>query len=197
MVTKFALKPFLVLFVVMLLSTLVVGSAVIAKEGAFSTVTSPASVPVPIDGGPGFISVSTFGFVPYAPEMLLTHNNMWLENGSQTDGVYFAPVYLPHKANLTKVVFFYYDTVPADMVFYLERVNLFTGDRAEAARAYPTGTAGFSTIECDLFEPYLIDNQLYSYILQVDIPGGYSSNLSLINIRIDYGYTGYFPTIQR
>ena len=202
MFTKFALKSILVLCVIILLSTLVVGSAVTAKQSPFSNaiLAAPPERALqggsPVPGGPGFISVSTFGFKPYYPSTNLAYTNTWIYNDSSSYGVYFSPVNLPHGATITKVLFFYYDTVVgANMTFYLERVNLFDGSHTEVAQVNSTGSAGYGYVESVIFIP-AVNNQLYSYIIEADIPGGYLANLSLINIRIDYGYPVYLPTVQ-
>ena len=202
MSAKFALRPILVLCVIMLLSTLVVGSAVSAKESPLSPaiMAAPPEQSIqgggPVPGGPGFISVSTFSFKPHNSLMNLSYGNAVMYNAGGSGGIYFAPVNLPHGASLTKVLFFYHDTVTEDMNFYMERVNMFDGSTQVVASATSTGIAGNGYVESTIFER-IINNQLYSYILRVDIPGGVGGGLSLFTIRIDYSYPVYLPTVQK
>lgn len=196
MFAKFGFKPVFVLFVVILLSTLAAGSTVTAKESGLTTGAIAAGDPDPIPGGPGFISVSTYGFKPYLPTWTMAYSNTWMYNDGTEGANYIAPVNLPHGANLTKVVFFYYDTVPGvGMDYYLQRVNMFDGSLTEVAGGSSTGSDGFGYVEIPIYEP-LIDNQLYSYVIEADFPGGFGTNLSLINIRIDYGYSSFLANIQ-
>ena len=202
MLTKFALRSTLIFCVIMLLSTLVVGSAVSAQENPLNPtiLAAPPEQSIqggsPVPGGPGFISVSTFGFQPCYPTTNLAHNNTWMYNDSQTFGVYYAPVNLPQGATLTKVLFFYNDSAPVNMTFYLMSINMFDGSHLEVAQVNSTGSSGYGYVESPIFVP-VVNNQLYSYIIEVDIPGGHSANLSLINIRIDYDYPVFLPTIQK
>jgi hypothetical protein len=197
MFAKFGFKPVLVLFAVVLLSTLAAGSTVTAKEGAFNTGAIPAVIPDPVPGGPGFISVSTYGFKPYDPAWTLGYSNTWMYNNGTEGANYITSVNLPHGAILTKVVFFYYDTVPGGgMDYYLQSVNMFDGSLTEVAGGSSNGSDGFGYVEIPIYEP-LIDNQLYSYVIEADFPGGFGTNLSLINIRIDYGYSSFLANVQK
>ncbi len=81
------------------------------------------------------------------------------------------------------------------MSFYLECVSMFDGSRKKIAQTPPTTSNGRAYMESTIIEP-LIDNQRYSYILEVDIPGGLGVNLSLINPHIDYDYPDLLPTVQ-
>jgi len=129
MLTKFALRSILVLCVMVLLSTVMVGSAVTGKESTQPN-TALTFPPELLSGGPGYISVSNFGFTPYESTMKLEYSNMWMCNGDAApgDGIYFAPVNLPHGATITRVLFFYWDsTSPTDMSFLLERVYMLDG----------------------------------------------------------------------
>lgn len=197
MFAKFGFKPVLVLFVVVLLSTLVTGSTVTAMESALTTGAIPAVDPEPIPGGPGFISVSTYGFKPYISTDTMAYSNTGMYNDGATAAAYISPVNLPHGANITKVVFFYYDTIPSDeMTYYLQAVNMFTGLITEVAGGSSNGAEGFGYVEIPIYEP-LINNQLYSYGILTHIPGGFGTNLSLINIRIDYGYSSFLVNLQK
>ena len=152
MFTKFGLKLVLVLFVVVLLFTLVTGSGVKANENALSTVAVSAVDPEPIPGGPGFISVSTYGFKPYLPTWTMAYSNTWMYNDGATSANYIASVNLPHGANLTKVVFFYYDTIPGGgMDYYLQRVNMFDGSLTEVAGGSSIGSEGVGYVVMPIY----------------------------------------------
>ena len=197
MFAKFGFKSVLVLFVIVLLSVLATGSTVTAKESALTTGAILATDPEPIPGGPGFISVSTYGFKPYLPTWTMAYSNTWMYNDGAEAAAYITPVNLPHGANLTKVVFFYYDTVPeGGMNYYLQAVNMFDGTLTDVASGSSNGADGFGYVEIPIYEP-LINNQLYSYVLEADFPGGLGVNLSLINIRIDYSYSSFLANIQK
>lgn len=200
MFTKSALKPILVLFVIMLLSTLAVGSAVTAKEPTLTSKSiNPAALTGPIQGGPGFISVSTYGFKPFLPTWTMAYSNTWLYNNGSDGANYIAPVNLPHGAIITKLVLFSYDNVPGGGIdFYLQAVDLFNGSLTEVASASSNQSDGLGYVEGEVYAPMSnINNQLYSYVLEADIPHGFGSNLCLVNVRIDYGYPSYFPTVLK
>ena len=203
MSAKFAHKFTLILCVMLMLSTLAVSSAVSAQqntpENAILAVPPDQSIQggSPVPGGPGFISVSTFGFKPQDPTMDLSYSTTRMFNDGVTSGLYFAPVNLPDGASLTHVLFFYYDTVVADnMHFYLLRVNMFDGSTEQVARVFADSSTGYAYVESAIFRP-TVDNQLYSYILEVGIPSGFDKELSLINVRIDYSYPVFLPTVQK
>ncbi len=72
---------------------------------------------------------------------------------------------------------------------------MFDGSSQKIVQATPTTSNGYAYVESTTIEP-LIDNKLYSYILEVDLPGGSGVNLSLINIRIHYDFPDLLPTVQ-
>jgi len=204
MITKFTLKSFLVLCISILLSTVMVGSAVTAQEVVHNNpllaATPQQSIQggSPVPGGPGFISVSSFAFKPYSSETIQKYESTWMYNGGSDLGIFIAPIYLPHNATITKVVFFFYDEVQTqDLILSLKRLNLYDGSvSAYVALTYSSIDSGYGFVESPISET-LINNQMYSYILDVDIPGGYLSSLSLINVRIDYSYPSYLPCVQK
>ncbi len=203
MITKFTLKSFLVLCISILLSTVMVGSAVTAQEVVHDNpiLAAPPEQTIqggsPVPGGPGFISVSSFAFKPFSSDDSQIYDVTWMYNGGADMASFIAPVYLPHDATITKVVFFFYDGITgADLILSLLRVNMFDGSVTPVARGYSSTSSGLGFIEAPISIP-LVDNQLYSYILDVDIPGGHYGSLSLINVRIDYSYPSYLPCVQK
>lgn len=203
MITKFPLKSFLVLCISILLSTVMVGSTVTAQEvvqdNSILTASPEQNIQggSPVPGGPGFISVSTFAFKPYSSLYDLSYNNLKMFNGGTNAGTYIAPVNLPHGATINKVVLFYQDNRQAEnLALFVYRGNLFDGSFDVVAGAFPNASSGFGYIEGTIFYP-LVNNQLYSYTLAVNIPGGCGLDLALINIRIDYDYPVFLPTVQK
>lgn len=156
----------------------------------------------PVPGGPGFISIHPSAFTPkrdYIDYAYSIGNAYWLWNPSTTtDGAYVAPLLLPNGATITKFVLFYYDTDPGEDVRALLRRSPLTGvgSYEEMAYAISMDSSGFGYYETTQINHQVIDLQEYSYVIEVYLRKGYSTNIGLTGIRIDFEYPSYLPLIE-
>lgn len=152
-----------------------------------------------VPGGPGFIMVSAFDFRPYLPDTPWSVHGSGIMNIDPTEeSNMVAGLTLPHGATLTKMTLYYRDyTDPKNII-----LTLFRGDGvaegAPLANMQTSGTAfAFRTQSTTTFADPKIDNQLYSYYLLVHFPASTSSDLVLSQVRLDYDYPSYLPTVMK
>lgn len=203
---KFAIKSVLILAIAVLLSTLAVGSLVTAKDNSLpeSVLNGPTGraleQTVPIPDGPGFISVSSYAFRAGAETADPSYLNGFMfvgDAGAAGNETFFAPVYLPHGASITKLLFFYSDLeVDFDLTFALDKIELSGMWPIEVAGATSSGTTDQGLAIATVTEP-VVNNQLNAYVLRVVIPAGFHSDMGLFNVRIDYSYPTFLPTVQK
>ena len=152
----------------------------------------------PVPGGPGFIMVTSFQFKPYLP-----NNTNWAYSGpalystSTNDAYFHAGVQLPDAARITHVTLYYYDNSSADMQLLLTTAEgKYWG--VAIATVYSVGVENeYRTNYTRPSTPPMVDNQIYGYYLTLKMPGNNGGNLQFTNVRIDYEYTVYTPTIMK
>jgi len=151
----------------------------------------------PVEGGPGFIMVSPVDFKPYTTTSAWTYTAGYVYNPSSVDSTLAAGLTLPHGATITKLTLYFKDNSISEMTLYLYQIG-------QAALSYEM--AMIRTFENYNFYRHIsttnlnfeiVDNQSYSYLLFIDIPGSAGINLMLTGVRIDYEYTSYSPMIVR
>jgi len=152
-----------------------------------------------VPGGPGFIMVSAFDFRPHFP------NTPWSVHGSGIINIdpidesnMIAGLTLPHGATLTKMTLYYRDyTDPKNLTLFLFRGDGLS-EGALLASIQTSGTAfAFRYLSTTTFTDPKIDNQMYSYYLLAHFPAATSSDLVLAQVRLDYDYPSYLPTIMK
>ena len=104
-------------------------------------------------------------------------------------GYYFTAVNLPHGATINKVVLYYFDNASDNIVLNLNAINLDVTAILPLASVTTIGAPPLSgVIEDTTITEHTIDNQSYAYWVEVQIPAGYGTNLTIRGIRIDYSY---------
>lgn len=154
----------------------------------------------PVPGGPGFIMINPFAFRPYYTTTPWGYYGIDLYNPSLTDASNMrAALTLPHGATITKVTLYYIDGSSKDLTLFLVRVsgNLNMKYLANVITSGNVPDERVISVEPSAFN--IVDNQSFSYYLGANFPASNSvaANLLLINVRIDYAYTVYTPTIMR
>ena len=152
----------------------------------------------PVPGGPGFISVGSFGFRPYTPGIAYDYTGGRLYNKAVTTEVFLAPVHLPHGAIVTQVVLYYVDNGPADIRVYLWATPL-DNPPAETSIVDMT-TSGASPdprtlIITNFPNGNVIDNRSNAYTVSLDLPSGASYRIG--GVRIDYAFPVNLPIILK
>lgn len=187
---------------VLLILILVVGSVVYAQEGQGlgsgikEGQSSPEAVTAPIPGGPGFVSLSAFGFRNYESTASFAFDNTALYNPGGTLACYSSPISLPHGATITKYVLYYYDNSTSYVQAWLYAIPLDTSTVYGMAFIQTTGAvANFRYAEDTLIDYSIIDNQSYSYTVHICLPP--SSSYRLNGMRVDYDYSSSLPVILK
>ena len=216
MIIKINLRTIVLLLAVMLI-LMSTNAVAIAQEGTDDQTNPPETSRrtgiegsteergVTIPGGPGFISIHPSQFLPkdsnteygfyiikelYGPKTDLTH----------TDVEFLAPIDLPHQATITQLIIYFFDDNDTNDGYNIS-VSLNQCDFGSAVCSLmgsvtSTGLKGYGYVTTSTFANPLIDRQLYNYVLHLIIPGGFGENLSLVNLRVDYSYPTYMPTVR-
>lgn len=195
-----SLKPIVVAAIVVLAAIAVLawhGVAALADRVAGieeSQADAPApSAPVP--GGPGFHAESAFAFRPYDPGPNYSYSGAELYNPTGQDRAYEAPVSLPNGATITKLVAYYYDNAASDLHVAMAHIALDGSGTANMATVNPGGQPGYTHVETTSISYATVDQQNYSYVVQVTLPATF--NVRLVGIRIDYMYAVNMPMVAK
>lgn len=148
-----------------------------------------------VPGGPGFLMISPLQFKPWHPNVMWDFYYLDLYNPGLEYGSYSAALTLPNNINITQVVVYYYDNCAGDLM-----MRLWLGDQSGGyglmAETYSSGAInGYRTVSDQVINYPKIDQQNYSYILEVQIPNGFSTNLRLAGVRVDYAYLTSLPLV--
>lgn len=203
---KNTLKLLVIALSILLIFTSI-GIPVVAQEGVGEGTTTSsedqalqvAGTNAAVPGGPGFIMVHPTAFVPFTSALEYSFSSGgYLYNPSSSPAYYEAAVNLPHGAKITKVVVYYKDESPGNLRASLAVVGMDTPGAWEMAVLSSEGsTAGFRVMEDTTITLDTVDNQSYAYWIEVYLPGGYQTLLTLRGIRIDYSYPVNLPLINR
>lgn len=152
-----------------------------------------------VDGGPGYIVLNAFDFVPSDWLLPPAFDGTLLYNPSPALYSYFmAPAHLPNGAVINKMVVYYLDNANPniDLQVWLkycplamdECVTVIYGVSAHADPSYRIMEAspGIATT---------VDLQSNSYLVQIYLPPG--TTVGITGIRIDYSYPAMLPLIQK
>jgi hypothetical protein len=197
MIQKYRL-PFLI-FITLMILMVFIGSLAVAQEGAGGGATLeeegagsevPAVLVVP--GGPGFVSLSSMGFIPYNTTQI-AFNGQMLYNPDTVSHYYEGALTLPHGANITKFVVYYYDNdATNNLAAYLGKGAFDTWGGMVIGSASSSGNeATYRYAEDTTISSPLIDNQSYSFWVEVSMPP--SSNVRLVAVRVDYSFPAVLP----
>lgn len=196
---------------VMVLATVLiftsVGIPVGAQGGIENGTTSPgegqtlqgAGTIAAVPGGPGFIMVHPTAFVPMQSgwEYSFAFGGA-LYNPGSGGYIYGAAVNLPHGAKISKVAVYYYDNSLKNISVELATIAMDTVIKFQMAYLLTQGVdPSYRVMEDTSISPDIIDNQNYAYWIEVYIPGGESTGLTIRGIRIDYSYSVNLALINK
>jgi hypothetical protein len=153
-------------------------------------------------GGAGYVNVPASAFAPASDDInyILDEFGLKLRTDS-TSGQFFAPVYLPHGASLSKLTFYRYDMIEGILPYcYLRTLQSSTFATTAIAAVYtddPTYN-GWNDISTTEFSDPVVDNSQYFYSLQCYLSRIDESMLSvLVGLRIEYTYPVYLPVTSK
>ncbi len=108
--------------------------------------------------------------------------------GNNTSDTYYAPVYLPQGATVTRMIFYWYDdSTVNDGMASLRRAPLTTGSPSHTmAQVYSDGSSGDGSSETTSINYATVDNTTYMYFLMWDLGAGNVGHA----VVIEYTYTG-------
>jgi hypothetical protein len=188
--------------ILLLVLLLVFGSLALAQNINRVGVTggenqvAPASISA-VPGGPGFVSMSGAAFTAESStdRYSISANSLYNLEGW---GTYLqAPLQLPNRATITKLVVYYYDNVIyEDMTVGLARAPLDSISLEVMATLNPSGAANFFRYEetSNILTP-VIDQQSYSYMILLILPG--NTDVKITGVRVDYAFPSQLPLINK
>lgn len=197
-------KRSLLIVALLLALSLLLTTGVGAQDGGApgGAVSALPSVPYgggPVPGGPGFVSISSMSFRPYVPTSSYGFSSSGLKNTGAYSAWFYAPFQIPNKAVINQMVVYYLDNDPggsmnldADLVL----VPLLADGgylMAEVVSSGSNTSPVYGATSSILFPT--VDLSVGSYMVQVNLPA--SSNVILLGVRIDYGYSVSLPVIKR
>ena len=158
-----------------------------------------------IDGGPGFISIHPSQFLPINSETQYDFyfwKELYVPGSDPTHAPveFLAPVDLPHQSTINQLVISFNDSNTSDA--YNISISLFRCDFSSnqcssmASITAIGSSAGYNYITTTTFTDATVDRQVYSYMLRLTIPGGFYDYLTLVNLRVDFEYPTYLPTVR-
>lgn len=153
------------------------------------------------------VSLSNSAFTPFYDHLEYANSGAHLfhlhsEGGGSADGVYLAPVYLPHRSQVSTVLFKYYDgTNTQNASAYLVRTRLGVNDEMVTFTSSGYGGYGSST-KSATYET--IDNRLYAYFAYYVLPvaGAANPGTNVAPVFLAINYTSppqsvYLPLIKK
>lgn len=159
-----------------------------------------------IPGGPGFVSIHPSAFQPksssssydfFGAEPGISE----LFNSGSGIGYYLTPVDIPDHATINKMVVYFFDQLNDEFHIdvTLHQCDIGFGGCTEIG-SVTTGVGldygGYGSSEDLVITNQPVDMQTKSYVLYMKIPGGQYANLTLVNVRLDFSYPLYIPTIN-
>lgn len=157
-----------------------------------------------IPGGPAFVSIDASAFIPVLKDSQRDSgpNYELCAPGSGYDGNYFAPVALPDNATINKFVLYYYDSSETYNINATLYARVLSGTNGLStlyvmAQSLSSGSLGYGAAEDTEIMYSEVDQQAYSYTIQVTIPNEDCGLLRVAGVRIDYGHPTYLPTLKK
>ena len=167
-------------------------------RGAAALLPDAPSAPTPIPGGPGYVSLNGLDFMPFTPtDNTFSYAGVSIKNTGPSPDWFMAPVKLPNGATIVKLVVYYTD---ADAVLNLEAdlvyIPLGYAYGYQLGGIISTGSAAGALVgETTSFTHPVVDLSANSYLIQVYLPN--SANISLVGVRVDYGYQIALPAMAK
>ena len=145
----------------------------------------------------GYLSIPAAAFHPKAPGY--NYANFGSALYGDSPGLFIAPLYLPHGAQLTRISFFWNDTDSdsgADGGITVMRSGFF-GVESLMAVLTTTGSGQDSTTTTTI-DHATINNSQYQYYIQADLPDwGASGRVTLFCVVIEYNFPVYMPIVVK
>jgi hypothetical protein len=156
-----------------------------------------AATPVPVQGGPGYVVLMGADFRPYTP----TNTNysligFSLKNIDTVEQYFFAPLQIPNRATVKKMVVFFIDQdIAQQLEVSLLKVYLSENFGTVMAGVPSVNTAGVGYGQTTTITNPVIDLSNNAYSIQLRMPA--SSNILFYSVRIDYAYEANLPVINK
>ena len=201
---KLSLPFVLGIVAVVAVISFVIGSFAFAQEnsspGTISGEGMPDSqemAPIPVPGGPGFVSLNPFVFQPWSLSYTYAYYLQALYNTTSGQmATFIGDIQLPDHASINKFTLYYYDNGPSNIAAYFVLCNLQvigctpigevdSADAVDAAR----------NVQYSFSPPLVVDKQVNNYIVQVQLPT--SSLYQLLGVRLDYSYPSGLPLLLK
>lgn len=151
-----------------------------------------------VPGGPGFIMINPYQFRPSMNNIPWNFLSWHLYNQSSNEYSYMvAPLNLPHGATITSLTLYFLDNSQKNMsldLYGASGKNIF---RSMASIQTNDQDGTYRNKSETAIKNATVDNQSYSYYLEVIFEPGGSTNLRLTNVRIDYAYNSSLPLINK
>lgn len=155
----------------------------------------------PVPGGPGFIMVTPYEFVPVLPSMQYRFLDQQLgvyNPSASLETRMRAGVALPHGARITQLTLYYLDfTDPGYITLSLQKADT-AGIPNLIAFVYSSGYStqpGYSSVTVNSLTP--VDNQNFGYFVEIILPPGPITYYYVTSVRIDYAYSNNLPLVGK
>jgi hypothetical protein len=153
----------------------------------------------PVPGGPGHVILNAFDFKPFIPATSYLYTGTLLQNVGSGSANFLAPVHLPQGATINQVVAYYIDNdagASKDILVYLLSCNDMATSAGIMASLKSSGSlAGVTFGVTSAITTPIVDNAIFSYAVQVNLPN--SGLIGLTAVRIDYSYPLALPAVVR
>jgi hypothetical protein len=173
-------KSIYVLAVTLVIATLVISST--ASIPITKNTKKDDLTPKPLVIQTDYFSISGGAFNP--EDSSLTYSTDGCSIGG--NGKFYAPVYLPNEATVTKILFFWTDYYGSDDgTLQLKRHGFGNPTAQTMAEASTSGSTGSGASEDITIDNPEINNSQYSYFVVLDFP---SALIKCYNVIIEYNY---------
>jgi len=180
-------KIIYVLAVTLVIATLVISTTTTISIRKNTTendykVSDGDNAPEPLATETGYFSIPAAAFIPESSSMYYSSSGNLISG----EGNYYAPVYLPNNATVTKLLFYWSDyDVASDGIARLKRYSFGAPTTNTMAEAITSGSTGSGSSEDNTIDAAEIDNSQYSYFVALVFPPGV---LNCYNVIIEYDY---------
>jgi len=189
-------KSIYVIAVTLVIATLVISSTAtipITKnnpENDFK-VSDDETVPEPLATQTDYFSIPAAAFIPESSSMTYSGSGNLIGG----EGEFYAPVYLPNEAQVTKILFFWSDYYGSgDGTASLLRYSFGAPSTNTMGEASTSGSTGSGASEDTTIDNAEIDNSQYSYFVALDFPSGI---INCYNVIIEYNYEPVSVPVNR
>lgn len=135
----------------------------------------------------GYVSIPAAAFTPRESGYNYSNYGSELVNNDNNSDYYYAPVYLPDGATVTRMIFYWEDTSSSDGSASLRRALLTTGGYNTMASVNTSGSGGDGSSETTDIDYATVDNTSYMYYVAWTL---WDSNIKGHAVVIEYTYTG-------